>query len=200
MGSGSRVFEGNQMVIASHNEGKVNEIAELLIPHVGRVYSASELNLFEPEETGKTYIENAKLKALAASESTGLPALADDSGLSVHSLGGDPGVLSARWADELGGFDAAMGVIHERLSIFKDKSASFECALCIAWPDSHVEIFEGTVKGTIVWPPRGTLGFGYDPIFVGTKNQQTFGEICPDKKHRISHRARAFRRLVESVF
>lgn len=188
-----------RLVVASHNEGKVREISELLAPFRIEAVSAASLNLPEPEETQTTFAGNARLKALAASGSR-LPALADDSGLCVDALDGAPGVLSARWAGPTKDFALAMAKVHDKLqaTASRDSRAQFVCALAIAWPDGHCEVFEGEVAGRLTWPPRGALGFGYDPIFVPRGFDQTFGEMEPAKKHAMSHRARAFQKFVEA--
>lgn len=196
----ARTFEGGRLVVASHNAGKVREIADLLAPFDVEVVSAADLNLPEPEETGATFAENAELKALAAATTANLPALADDSGLSVTALGGDPGIYSARWAGPEKDFSAAMGKINSLLETKKDRSARFICALTLAWPDKHVETFLGYVAGGVVWPPRGDKGFGYDPFFVPEGDARTFAEFDPAEKHAISHRAHAFRQLVDACF
>ena len=197
-----RKLQPGRLVIASHNPGKVREIAALLDGHGLDVVSAKELDLPEPEETGTTFVMNAELKARAAADLSGLPALADDSGLCVEALGGDPGIFSARWAGEGKDFDVAMRRIEEKLAAIDDapRTAHFVCALALAWPDGHVEWFEGRVDGTLVSPPRGTKGFGYDPMFVPLGRAETFGEMDQDEKHTISHRADAFRQLVAAVF
>jgi XTP/dITP diphosphohydrolase len=196
----TRRFEGQRLVIASHNPGKVTEIAALVRPYGVSVVSAGALGLDEPAETGATFAENAMLKARAAALSSGLPALADDSGLVVPALGGDPGIYSARWAGPDKDFAAAMAKVDAALAGKDDRQAHFTCALAIAWPDGHAEIFEGEVHGALVWPPRGARGFGYDPIFLPEGRDLTFGEMDPDEKHRISHRARAFRLFVDACF
>lgn len=201
----TRRFEGDRLVIASHNPGKVQEIAVLLRPYGVDVVSAGALGLAEPAETGASFAENAALKARAAAESAKLPALADDSGLVVPALGGDPGIYSARWAGPEKDFGVAMEKVEKALEEEAnrgkdDRRAYFACALAIAWPDGHVETFEGTVHGTLVWPPRGERGFGYDPIFRPDGRKKTFGEMKPDKKHAISHRARAFKLFVDACF
>lgn len=196
----SRKFTGSELVIATHNPGKVREIADLLGPYVSSFESAGALGLPEPEETGATFIENAKIKALAAAMASGKPALADDSGLSVKALGGDPGVYSARWAGPEKDFSLAMRKVEEALGDSADRSAAFLCALALAWPDGHVEVFEGRVSGCMIYPPRGEKGFGYDPVFVPDGYDVTFAEMEPAEKHRISHRAAAFARLVEACF
>lgn len=196
----TRKFGGGRLVIASHNAGKVREIAQLLAPFGAAVVSAAALGLPEPEETGTTFIANAELKARAAARAAELPALADDSGLAVTALGGDPGIYSARWAGPDKDFAAAMALVHQRLGDAADRSARFVCALALAWPDGHCESFEGTVEGIIVWPPRGSQGFGYDPIFLPKGGTLTFGEMAAAAKHAISHRAEAFRKLVAACF
>ena len=193
-----RLDAGARLVIASHNPGKVREIGDLLAPHDVSVVSAADLGLPEPEETGKTFRANAELKAGAAAVAAGLPALADDSGLAVHALGGAPGIYSARWAGPEKDFDLAMARVEEEMAEKEDRSAHFACALCLAWPDGHKETFEGYVHGHLVWPPRGSLGFGYDPVFRAEGYNITFGEMEPAAKHAISHRAAAFRQLIDA--
>lgn len=195
-----RLFDSPKLLIASHNPGKVREIGELLAPFGTEVISAGELHLPEPEETGSTFVENAVLKARAASDATGLPALADDSGLAVDALGGEPGIYSARWAGPARDFAYAMRRVEKELRGKTNRNASFVCVLALAWPDGHVETFEGIVEGTLVFPPRGNQGFGYDPIFRPNDWSETFGEMEPQAKHAISHRADAFRQLVEACF
>jgi XTP/dITP diphosphohydrolase len=195
-----RRFDGGRLVIASHNPGKVREIAELLAPYAVTVEAAGALGLAEPEETGDSFRANAELKALAAARAAGLPALADDSGLAVDALGGKPGIHSARWAGPDRDFAAAMAKVEDALGEEPNRSARFVCVLTLAWPDGHCESFEGTVEGTLVWPPRGDRGFGYDPIFVPDGYDVTFGEMDPDAKHAISHRADAFAKLIAACF
>ena len=192
---------GKTLIIASHNKGKVVEIADLLAPFQLDVVSAGDLQLPEPEETGLTYIANAELKALAAAKAAKMPALADDSGLSVNALGGAPGIYSARWAGPDKDFNHAMRRVADALLLAgtTDRTAEFVCALTLAWPDGHKISFEGRVSGTIIWPQRGDQGFGYDPIFMPTGHQITFGEMEPAKKHAMSHRAVAFAQLVEHL-
>ena len=196
----ARHFAGARLVIASHNRGKVREIGELLRPFAVCVVSAGDLGLPEPEETGETFIANAELKATAAALKAGLPALADDSGLVIPALGGAPGVFSARWAGPTKDFRVAMKRVERALAGHTDKRAHFACALVLAWPDGHHECFEGVVRGRLVFPPRGERGFGYDPIFIAEGREITFGEMDPEEKHRISHRADAFRKLVAACF
>jgi XTP/dITP diphosphohydrolase len=188
-----------RLVLASHNQGKVREIEELLAPLGFAVEGAAALGLPEPEETGTSFEENAILKACAACEATGLTALADDSGLSVTALGGAPGIYSARWAGETKDFGAAMARVGRELAALKtdDVSAKFVCVLALAEPGRAPRTFRGEVHGHLVFPPRGSKGFGYDPIFIADGMDQTFGEIDPVLKHSISHRARAFEKLVD---
>lgn len=197
-----RKLRPGKLVIASHNAGKVREIAELLGPYGIEPVSAGALGLPEPDETGTTFIANAELKALQAADLSGLPALADDSGLCVEALNGDPGIFSARWAGPEKDFSLAMRLVHEAL-VAKGpdtgRDAHFVCALALAWPDGHVEAFEGRVDGMLVWPPRGEKGFGYDPVFQPLGHDMTFAEMEPGAKHAMSHRADAFRQLVASA-
>jgi XTP/dITP diphosphohydrolase len=204
-----RQIEG-ALVIATHNSGKLAELRELLAPFGIKAQSAGELGLGEPDETGTTFAENARIKALAAALAAGEPAFADDSGLAVEALGGAPGIHSARWAGETKDFAAAMRRIENELEAHSERTADerrahFVCALCVAWPDRHLEEFAGRVSGTLVWPPRGTTGFGYDPIFLPDGHDRTFGEMTSTEKHGLpplglglSHRARAFRQLAEA--
>ena len=205
-----RKLPPGKLVIASHNTGKVKEIRALLAPYGIEPVSAGELALPEPEETGTTFAENALLKAHAAAQASRLPALADDSGLCVAALGGAPGVYTADWAEKQpfeGGpgrdWYMAMGKVEGKLAELgpdTDRSAYFICTLVLAWPDGHSEIFEGRAQGSLTWPPRGKLGFGYDPVFVPAGRTQTFAELDPAEKHAMSHRADAFRKLVTTVF
>ena len=195
-----RKFDGGKLVLATHNRGKVIEIADLLAPFVDDLVSASELGLPEPEETGTTFIENAELKAIASARGSGFPALADDSGLVVPVLGGDPGIYSARWAGLSKNFRSAMQKVEDGLRGEKDRAAHFVSALTLAWPDGYTVSVEGTVQGELVWPPRGDRGFGYDPVFVAVGYDITFGEMDPGEKHQISHRADAFRKLMDLCF
>ena len=198
-----RKLKPGRLVIASHNEGKVREIRALLGPYGVEPVSAAELDLPEPEETGTTFFANAELKARAAADLSGLPALADDSGLCVEALNGDPGIFSARWAGDAKDFAEAMHRVDTALTqVGPDASrdAHFICVLALAWPDGHVEWFEGRADGTLAWPPRGGNGFGYDPMFVPEEGTRTYGELSPEEKHADNHRARAFRKLVEAVF
>ena len=196
-----KLVAGETLVVASHNQGKVREIRELLAPFRLHVVGANELELEEPEETETTFVGNAVLKARAAANATHHFALADDSGLAVTALDGAPGIYSARWAGPDRDFGEAMARVEQELRAkgTKDYSAKFVCALAIAAPHDEVEVFEGEVHGTLVFPPRGTHGFGYDPIFVAKGMSETFGEIEPATKHGMSHRARAFDKLVKSA-
>ncbi|MDX2205997.1 MAG: RdgB/HAM1 family non-canonical purine NTP pyrophosphatase [Hyphomicrobiaceae bacterium] len=189
---------GTRLVVATHNPGKLREIEDLIAPFGLAAVSAGALGLPEPEETGTTFVANAVLKAVAAARASGLPALADDSGLAVDALGGDPGIYSARWAGPGKDFAVAMQRVADALAAKgawaapEAPAAHFVSALCLAFPDGSEHVFEGIVHGHLVWPPRGTQGFGYDPIFVPEDGTLTFGEMAPEAKHAISHRARAF--------
>ncbi len=198
----ARILSEGTLVIASHNEGKVREIRELLAPFRLEILSAAELDLDEPEETGTTFIANAELKALAAARASGKPALADDSGFCVAALDGDPGIYSARWAGPGKDFSVAMERVNREVQArdSNDSRAWFTCALTLAWPDGTVESTEGFVYGTTCWPPRGTKGFGYDPMFIPDGETRTFSEVDSDWKHTVSHRAEAFRQLVARCF
>ena len=205
-----RKLNPGKLVIASHNAGKVREIRALLEPYGIDPMSAGDLGLPEPAETGTSFAENALLKAHASAAASGLPALADDSGLCVDALGGRPGVYTADWAERQAfegppGRDwyLAMGKVEGLLAEQGpdvDRSARFVCTLALAWPDGHAEVFEGRAEGRLTWPPRGTLGFGYDPVFVPLGQTLTYAEIDPAEKHAISHRADAFAKLVAGVF
>ena len=196
---------GPKLVIATHNAGKLREISDLLAPFGIACVGAAELDLPEPEETGVTFVDNAELKARVSADLTGLPALADDSGLAVDALHGRPGIYSARWAeDEVGerDFGRAMERVWREIEAEGPEAshdAHFVCALSLAWPDGEVESFEGRVFGTLVWPPRGNNGFGYDAMFVPAGGERTFGELDPAEKHEISHRAEAFAKLVVAL-
>jgi XTP/dITP diphosphohydrolase len=198
------------LVIATHNSGKLAEMRELLAPYGVTAQSAGELNLVEPDESGMTFAENARIKAQAAARAAGLPALADDSGLAVEALDGAPGIHSARWAGPDRNFGHAMERIEQQLrgrgaTMPAQRRGHFVSALCLAWPDGHTEDFGARVAGTLVWPPRGTRGFGYDPMFLPDGQQRTFGEMSSEEKHGLpprgkglSHRARAFIKLAEA--
>jgi XTP/dITP diphosphohydrolase len=195
-----RLKRGARLVIASHNEGKVRELASLFTPFGIECVSVGSLGLSEPEETGESFAENANIKAVAAAQGSGLPALADDSGLEVEALGGAPGIHSARWGGPDKDFGLAMARVNQALAEGSDGRANFTCALALASPGGEVEIFEGKAFGRIAWPPRGTRGFGYDPIFVPDGYDETFGEMEPDLKNRLSHRMRAFEKLMRTVY
>ena len=190
--------KGSKLIVASHNSGKVREISELLRPLDLKVLSAGDLGLQEPEETGLTYAENAILKAQVAAKESGEVALADDSGVSVSALNGEPGIYSARWAGPEKDFNLAMRKVHEALGSNLDRRAAFICVLALAWPDGHTETFEGRIDGQLIWPPRGNKGFGYDPMFVADGYDITFAEMEPQDKHKISHRARAFKKMLQA--
>src|SRR6185437_10051902 len=196
----ARRFAGDRLVIATHNQGKLAEMAALVAPFGVSAVSAGALGLPEPEETGDSFEANAELKALAATRASALPALADDSGLVVPALGGDPGIYSARWAGPERNFARAMQRVEEKLAGKADRRVFFVAVLALAWPDGHVESFRGEAHGSLVWPPRGARGFGYDPVFLPADGTLTFGEMEPDRKHRISHRAEAFGKLVAACF
>lgn len=193
-----RLRRGEKIVVASHNAGKVREIVELLAPFGVEAVSAGALDLPEPEETGVTFEANARLKAEAAAQASGLPSLADDSGFCVAALGGDPGIYSARWAGPGKDFAVAMQAVREKMGDARDMSAWFVCVLAIAWPDGEVTDFRGEVRGEVAWPPLGENGFGYDPMFRPTGHGETFGEMEPAAKHAMSHRADAFRLFVDA--
>ena len=200
-----RRFDGDKLVIATHNAGKLVEIAELLKPFGISVTSAGELGLEEPEETEDTFAGNARIKAHFAAKASGLPALSDDSGITVDALDGAPGVYTADWAETPTGRDFPMAMkkvwdLLEAKNASEPRTAAFNCTLCLAWPDGHDEIFEGRVEGRLVWPMRGENGFGFDPIFLPTGHDLTFGEMNPADKKAISHRADAFAKLVQGCF
>jgi XTP/dITP diphosphohydrolase len=190
---------GDRLLLASHNPGKLREIAELMTPLGVETLSAADMGLPEPEETAPDFAGNAALKARAAAQASGLPSLADDSGFSLAALQGDPGVLSARWAGPEIDFGAAMRRVHDALGENPDRRAWFSCALCLAWPDGETATFLGRAEGIFTWPPRGTNGFGYDPIFIPLGGTLTFGEMAPAEKHGASHRARAMAQLLARV-
>jgi len=196
----SRVLAlGERIVVATHNPGKLNEIIALLAPHGVTAVSAGALRLAEPEETAPDFVGNARIKAKAAALASGLPALADDSGFCVAGLGGGPGVVSARWAGESKNFGLAMARVERELGAGGDRRAWFICVLCLAWPDGHTDSYMGRVDGLAVWPPRGQLGFGYDPMFVPLHETRTYGEMSGHEKEHDSHRARAFAQFERAV-
>ncbi|WP_105404218.1 RdgB/HAM1 family non-canonical purine NTP pyrophosphatase [Neorhizobium sp. T7_12] len=209
-----RKLDTKTIVVASHNAGKIREIAELIGPFGFSAKSAAELKFEEPDETGTTFEENAAIKALASAKASGLPALSDDSGIVIDALDGAPGVYTANWAEREDGsrdFQMAMEKVEKALGERgatkpEQRSCRFVSVLCLAWPDGHTEMFRGEVEGTVAWPPRGTQGFGYDPVFQPQGYDITFGEMSSDQKHgwkpgepeALSHRARAFKRFVET--
>lgn len=201
----TRSFNGDRLVIASHNAGKVREISDLLRPHGISVLSAGDLGLDEPEETEDSFVGNARIKAHAAAAVSGMPALSDDSGLRVDALDGQPGVYTADWAETPEGRDFLLAMrkvwtkLEER-SAPEPRSAQFCCTLCIAWPDGKDAVWEGVVNGSLVWPPRGEQGFGFDPMFLPDGMAETFGEMAPDQKHAMSHRADAFAKMMKDCF
>jgi XTP/dITP diphosphohydrolase len=196
----ARRFAGGALVIATHNLGKLVEMQDLLRPYRIDVTGAGALGLPEPDETGATFEDNAALKARAAASVSGLPAVADDSGLVVAALGGAPGIYSARWAGAAKDFTLAMARVERELGGRGDRSAYFVAVLALAWPDGHIESFRGEVHGSVVFPPRGTRGFGYDPIFLPTGETQTFGELDATARMAVSHRSVAFRQLARACF
>ncbi|EAQ02967.1 putative deoxyribonucleotide triphosphate pyrophosphatase [Pseudooceanicola batsensis HTCC2597] len=200
-----RRFDGKELVIASHNKGKLREIAELLTPFGINVSSAADHGLDEPAETEETFVGNARIKAHYAAQATGLPALSDDSGITVDALGGQPGVHTADWAETPDGRDFPMAMTRvwtllEERDAPLPRTASFNATLVLAWPDGHDEVFEGKVDGQVVWPMRGEEGFGFDPVFLPDGETETFGEMDPARKKDMSHRADAFRKLVKGCF
>ncbi len=200
-----RKLAPGRLVIASHNQGKVREIRALLGPYGMEPVSAAELDLPEPDETGTTFVANAELKAMTAADLSGMVALADDSGLCVEALNGDPGVYTANWAETPNGRDwmLAMRKVEDKLQALgpgASRSARFVCTLALAWPDGHVEWFEGEAFGHLVWPPRGEMGFGYDPVFVPEGHDRTFAEMTLEEKLPLTHRTAAFAKLVRAVF
>jgi XTP/dITP diphosphohydrolase len=205
MRQGHRQISG-RLVIATHNPGKLKEMRELLAPYGIAAVSAGELGLAEPHETGTCFAENARIKAVAAAKAAAMPAFADDSGLAVDALAGAPGIHSARWAGEGKDFGLAMQKVEDELrgrgaTAPDARKAHFVSALCVAWPDGHLEEFEARVDGTLVWPPRGSAGFGYDPMFLPDAHTRTFGEMTAEEKHGLpplSHRARAFHKLAQA--
>lgn len=201
----TRRFTGDTIVVATHNAGKQREIEALLGPFGVSVLSAAALSLPEPEETESTFSGNARIKAHSAAQASGRPALSDDSGISVEGLGGAPGVYTADWAETPDGRDFPMAMakvwaLLEEQRVEEPRRAKFCCTLCLAWPDGHDELFEGEVHGRLVWPTRGENGFGFDPMFLPDNQTETFGEMDPDRKHAMSHRAQAFEKLIHACF
>jgi XTP/dITP diphosphohydrolase len=200
-----RKFSGDRLLVASHNRGKIEEIAHLLEPFGIAVTSAKEMGLAEPAETEDSFVGNARIKAHAAAQATGLPALSDDSGITIDALGGAPGVYTADWAETPDGRDFVMAMekTWQKLEIIdaaQPRLAQFRCTLVLAWPDGHDEVFEGVMPGQVIWPMRGDQGHGYDPIFQPLGHAVTFGEMDRWQKNQISHRADAFRKLVAGCF
>jgi XTP/dITP diphosphohydrolase len=195
-----RKLNEKKLLIASHNSGKIREISALLLPFELEIVSAEQLKIQEPEETELTFEGNARLKAVHCARFSNLPSLADDSGLVIPALGGQPGVYSARWAGPDKDFNKAMKKVEDELTGKNNRSAYFVCTLALAWPDGHAEIFEGRLDGRLTFPGRGLNGFGYDPIFVPNGFQITAAEMTPEEKHKLSHRAKAFKKLVDGCF
>ena len=200
-----RKFSGDRLLVASHNRGKIEEIADLLEPFGIAVTSAKEMGLAEPAETEESFVGNARIKAHAAAQATGLPALSDDSGITIDALGGAPGVYTADWAETPDGRDFVMAMekTWQKLEVIdaaEPRLAQFRCTLVLAWPDGHDEVFEGVMPGQVIWPMRGDQGHGYDPIFQPLGHAVTFGEMDRRQKNQISHRADAFRKLVAGCF
>lgn len=198
-----RKFEGDLIVVATHNKGKLRELRSYLEPLGITLKSADDFNLPEPAETETTYVGNAALKARAAAEACGQICLADDSGLAVDALDGDPGIYSARWAEDAEGnrdFLRAMALIHQKLGTTKNRKAKFVCSIALCWPDGHVETVEGYAHGQVIWPPRGPDGFGYDPMFLPDGHDQTFGEMDAQQKGQISHRRNAIEKILDKCF
>ena len=201
----TRPFSGNTLVVATHNQGKLEEIADLLAPFGVQVKGAKELNLPEPDETETTFVGNARIKAHAAAQATGLPALSDDSGITIDALGGAPGVYTADWAETPNGRDFVMAMTRtydelQAINAPHPRLAQFRCTLVLAWPDGHDDVFEGVMPGQVVWPMRGDQGHGYDPIFQPDGYDITFGEMDRWEKNKISHRADAFKKFVAGCF
>ncbi len=206
--SKTRKFDGGTLLIATHNKGKLEEFRVMLGGRVEKLMSAGELDLPEPVEDGATFLDNAKIKAIAGASASGLPCLADDSGLCVDALGGNPGIYSARWGGAEKDFNKAMGLVHERMlqaasgsvGNAADTSAHFMAVLVLAWPDGHMEWAEGRVDGNIVWPPRGDHGHGYDPVFMPEGESRTYAEMTMEEKNAFSHRGRALEALIKKAF
>ena len=201
----TRKFTGDRLLVATHNAGKLAEIADILAPFGVSVVGAAEMNLIEPEETEDTFVGNARIKAHAAASATGLPALSDDSGITIDALNGAPGVYTADWAETGNGRDFMMAMTRANDELAAkgpntDRTAQFRCTLVIAWPDGHDEVFEGVMPGTLVWPIRGSEGFGYDPMFMPDGYKITCAEMHKDEKNKISHRGRALSKFVDACF
>lgn len=201
----TRKLEGGKLLVATHNKGKLAEITEILAPFGVSVVGAAELNLPEPEETEDTFVGNARIKAHAAAQATGLPALSDDSGITIDALNGAPGVYTADWAETPNGRDfmLAMTRANDELNAVDataPRTAQFRCTLVVAWPDGHDEVFEGVMPGQLIWPIRGAHGFGYDPMFMPDGHNITCAEMAPAEKHKISHRGKALAQFVQGCF
>lgn len=196
----TRKLDGDTLVVATHNQGKMTEFRAMMGARVPKLLSAADVDLPEPEETGTTFLENAKLKAIAGAKHCGLPCLADDSGLCVNALGGNPGIYTARWGGPEKDFKKAMTLVHERMGDAEDRGAAFVAVLVLAWPDGHTEYAEGRVDGTIAWPMRGAHGHGYDPIFVPKGETRTYAEMSMEEKNAYSHRGRALEGILKKVF
>jgi len=195
-----RKFAGDTLVLATHNRGKVEELKHMLGGRIKKLLCAADVDLPEPVEDGATFLANASIKALAGARDSGLPCLADDSGLCVNALGGNPGIYSARWGGPEKDFKKAMRLVHERMGDSEDTSAAFVAVLVLAWPDGHIEWTEGRVEGNIVWPMQGDGGHGYDPIFVPKGETRSFAQMTMDEKNGYSHRGFALRAMIEKVF
>lgn len=200
--SKTRVFDDGTLLVATHNKGKLEEFRVMLGGRVEKLLSSGELDLPEPVEDGATFLDNAKIKAMAAAKASGLPCLADDSGLCVDALGGNPGIYSARWGGAEKDFNKAMTLVHERMQLggTDNTDAHFMAVLVLAWPDGHMEWAEGRVDGNIVWPPRGGHGHGYDPIFIPKGETRTYAEMSMGEKNAFSHRGRAVEALIKKAF
>lgn len=200
MKSHRKIDHGSKLVVATHNAGKAKEISSLLSPFQIQTYSAKELKLPEPEETGSSFYENAKIKAVAAALQSGLPSLADDSGFCINALNGDPGIYSSRWAGPNKDYAMAMQTMHDKLEEFQDRSCYFVSVLCLAFPDGFTCDFEGRINGQFIWPARGENGHGYDPIFQPDGFSVTFAEMTEAEKNKISHRGLAFQQFIKHCF
>jgi XTP/dITP diphosphohydrolase len=200
--SKTRIFDGGTLLVATHNTGKLEEFRVMLGGRVEKLLSSGELDLPEPVEDGATFLDNAKIKAQAAAKASGLPCLADDSGLCVDALGGNPGIYSARWGGAEKDFNKAMTLVHDRMQLggTDNTDAHFMAVLVLAWPDGHMEWAEGKVDGNIVWPPRGNQGHGYDPIFMPKGESRTYAEMSMSEKNAFSHRGRAVEELIKKAF
>lgn len=201
----TRKLEGGKLLVATHNKGKLAEITEILAPYGVSVVGAAEMNLPEPEETEDTFVGNARIKAHAAAQATGLPALSDDSGITIDALNGAPGVYTADWAETPNGRDFMLAMTRANYELnavgaAAPRTAQFRCTLVVAWPDGHDEVFEGVMPGQLIWPIRGAHGFGYDPMFMPDGHNITCAEMAPAEKHKISHRGKALAQFVQGCF